>query len=130
VSGAAQAPPVQHCCPLPPQVPQLPLPHSAPGPHAMHCAPPIPQTSSLVPGSQALLAQQPAHEVASQVQMPLTQRWPVGHAPPAQTPPQPSSAPQGLPVQAGVHPQTPDSAPPPQASGAVQAAGAAGPQQG
>jgi hypothetical protein len=70
-----------------------------------HWAPPEPQTSLLVPGTQTPglpgpLAQQPSGQLcASQTHRPALQPWPAGHEP--QLPPQPSG-PHALPAQSGV----------------------------
>jgi hypothetical protein len=46
--------------------------------------PALPQLVLLVPGKQVVPEQQPlGHDVRSQVQTPVTQRWPAAHGPPA-----------------------------------------------
>ena len=121
VSGAAQAWPAQHACPLPPHAPQLALPHACPLAHAVHTVPPWPHALALVPLSHVEPEQQPEHDVGSQAHTPLAQRCPVAHEPAAQTPPHVSLAPHALPVQSGVQPHTPACPPPPQESGAPHA---------
>jgi hypothetical protein len=69
--------------------------------------PPWPQAASPVPGSHVLPLQHPVHDVESHAHTPLTQCWPLPQLPLLHTPPQPSLAPQALPVQLAVHPQTP-----------------------
>ena len=49
VSGEAHMLPAQHGWPLPPHVPQSPVPHVTPLAHAAHVAPPCPQAWLLVP---------------------------------------------------------------------------------
>jgi hypothetical protein len=49
VSGALHVLPAQHGCPLPPHVPQLPVPHAVPDGHDMQTLPPRPHASSRVP---------------------------------------------------------------------------------
>ena len=75
--------------------------------HIEHCRPPEPQSLGLVPGWQTLLSQHPPlHDTLSHTHWPLTQcvplmlQLPVWHGLP-----QPSSAPQALPPQLGVHTQ-------------------------
>jgi len=102
VSGLAQAFPAQHGCPSPPQVTQLDDPHVLPDGHVMQTVPPRPHASSLAPLSHVVPEQHPEHDVASQAQTPLRQCCPVPHEPAGHTPPHPSSAPQGLPLQLGV----------------------------
>jgi hypothetical protein len=72
-SGLAQTLPGQQACPLPPHVPQLPVPQLVPLAHAVQTVPPIPHAALLVPDSHVSLLQQPEHDVASQAQTPLTQ---------------------------------------------------------
>jgi hypothetical protein len=85
-------PPEQHGCPLPPQEPQVPDPHVEP-------------------------VQQPEHDAPLHTQSPLTHCWPLPQRPFSQTPPQPSSAPQALPLHVGTHPQAPGCPPPLHESG-------------
>ena len=107
VRGEVHALPGQHACPLPPQVPQVALPHGVPGAQVAHAAPPVPHAESLVPAWQKFPEQQPLHDVGSQVQAPLAQWSPLGQAPSAQMPPQSSLAPQALPAQVGEQAPTP-----------------------
>jgi hypothetical protein len=103
VSDAAHGvSPSQQRCPLPPQVPQSPVPHIVPAEHAVHAVPPWPHALSLIPSMHASPAQQPAHDVGSQVHVPPTQRWPLPQLPSMQTPLQPSLAPHALPSHVGV----------------------------
>jgi hypothetical protein len=118
-SGDAQAPPAQHACPLPPQVPQLPVPHASPPEHATHSLPPLPHCPSTFPGSQTLPLQHPAQDVPSQMHTPAAHRSPEPQGPVWQTPPHPSLAPHALPLQLGVHPHSPARPPPPHVSGAL-----------
>jgi hypothetical protein len=115
--GAVHVAPAQHAWPLPPHVPQLPVPHTVPGAQAMHTAPPRPQEESLVPGLQTAPVQHPLHDDVSHVQTPALHRSPAGQTPFLHTPPQPSSAPHALLLQLGVQPHTP----PLQISGALHA---------
>jgi hypothetical protein len=117
VSGAPQAPLAQQGCPLPPHVPQSPVPHACPLEHAAHATPPVPHAAASVPGRQALPLQHPVHEVASQWQVPPTQRWPCSHEPVVHVPLHPSLCPQAFPAQLGWHapaPQMLGAPPPPQ----------------
>jgi hypothetical protein len=76
VSGDAHVAPVQQTCPLPPHVPQLPVPHASYGAQATHAEPPLPHTAFVSPASHESPLQHPLHDVASQMQAPLAQRCP------------------------------------------------------
>ena len=68
----------------------------------VHGAPPPPQWSSEVPGKQWFASQQPlGQDALLQTQTPLWHASPAAHAPVWQAPPQPSGAPQFLPVHDG-----------------------------
>ncbi len=73
--------------------------------HIEHCRPPEPQSLGLVPGWHKLLSQHPLpHDTMSQRHWPLTQWVPLWlQVPVWQALPQPSSAPQALPAQFGMH---------------------------
>ena len=103
VSGAAHAAPAQHGCPLPPQVPQLPVPQAVPPGQGVHTVPPLPHAPSLVPGSHVAPSQHPVHDVGSHWHAPVTHRCPAAQLPCVHTPEQPSLAPHALPLQSGVH---------------------------
>ena len=78
-----------------------------------------------MPVSHAVPLQHPdGHEVESHTQTSLWHRSPLGQAPSPQVPAHPSLAPQALPAQSGVQPQTPLVPPPPQLSGEAQPSGA------
>jgi hypothetical protein len=74
-SGVAHALPRQQGCPAPPQVPQS-TPHVCPVAHAAHAAPPPPHEALSFPLAHVLPLQHPAHDVASHLHTPPTQRWP------------------------------------------------------
>ncbi len=117
VRPVAQALPEQHACPLPPHAPQLALPHVAPEPQLVHTTPPIPHAAFVLPGSHVETSQHPPHDVPSHVHTPVTQRCPLPHDPSWHAPPHPSDAPQALPEQSGLQPQTPVVPPPLHVSG-------------
>jgi hypothetical protein len=122
-SGELQPLPAQQGWPLPPHVPQPPVPQAVPTGHAAHTAPPLPHAELLVPGWQAVPSQQPAQEAGSHVQVPATQRSPSLHAPCKQMSEQPSLSPHALPAQLGRHapmPHTLGTPPAPHASPAGQ----------
>jgi hypothetical protein len=76
--------------------------------HATQAPPPVPHAVACVPVSHDPFAQQPLHEVASQVQAPCTQCCPAAQVPCWHVPPQPSSAPQAFPLQLGVQVEVQD----------------------
>jgi hypothetical protein len=90
----------------PPEHPPLPL-------HDAQMAPPLPHALDDVPPRQVLPLQQPAHDVGSQTHAPPSQCWPPPHVPVTQVPPQPSLAPQALPLHEGVHVPLPHTLGPP-----------------
>jgi len=65
--------PAQHACPLPPHVPQLPVPHATPAWHAVQAVPPFPHEPSLAPAWHVLPWQHPVHDVGSHTQTASTQ---------------------------------------------------------
>jgi hypothetical protein len=117
VSGKVQVFPAQHGWPLPPHVPQPPVPHVVPLGHVAHTPPPLPHAAFVSPGSHVLALQHPLQDVGSHAHAPSTQCWPLPQLPDVHTPPQPSLAPHALPAQLGAHPQMPLAPPPPQVSG-------------
>lgn len=120
VSGDAHAFPAQHVCPFAPHAPQL-VPHTWLAPHVAQTTPPCPHAPFDVPVWQVFPLQQPAHdEAVSQTHTPVLHRRPALQLPAMQVPPHPSLAPQALPAQLGVHPQTSGVPPPPQLSGDAQ----------
>jgi hypothetical protein len=73
VRGAAHWLPAQQGCPLPPQAPQLAVPHVVPVAQLAQTVPPAPHAPGALPGSHAETLQQPLQDVPSHVHTPVTQ---------------------------------------------------------
>jgi hypothetical protein len=116
VNGGAHGWPLQHGCPLPPQVPQSPVPQLVPLAQTAQETPPLPQAPLSLPFSHDDPLQQPAQEVPSHKHAPDTHRCPVPQLPLVHTAMQPSLAPHALLLQSGVHGFVPQTfcPPPPQ----------------